>query len=274
MTSTQSGPEVVSAPLRDAATVVLVRDAADGIEVFLQRRVKQMAFAGGMTVFPGGGVDKRDADADLAWTGPDAAWWAAEFSSDAEVAQALVCAAVRETFEECGVLLATDTDGSFADPSGLAGDRQRLVEKSLSFAEFLTARGLTLRADLLRPLAHWITPVNEKRRYDTRFFLAAMPDGQQADGETTEADVARWVNARVAIDSWAAGHHFLMPPTWSQLHYVAGFATVDELLADERVIEPILPNVTPGAGLAGLGFPNSDEYFRTLGDQKPPEITL
>lgn len=274
MTSTESGPEVVSAPLRDAATVVLVRDAAEGIEVFLQRRVKQMAFAGGMTVFPGGGVDKRDADADLAWTGPDAAWWATQFASDAETAQALVCAAVRETFEECGVLLATDADGAFADPEGLADDRQRLVEKSLSFAQFLTSRGLTLRADLLRPLAHWITPVNEKRRYDTRFFLAAMPDGQHADAETTEAEVARWVNARVAIDSWAAGKHFLMPPTWSQLNYVSGFSTIEELLDADRVIEPILPNVTPGAGLAGLGFPNSDEYFRTLGDQEPPEITL
>lgn len=275
MTSTQQqGPDIVSAPLRDAATVVLVRDAAYGIEVFLQRRVKQMAFAGGMTVFPGGGVDNRDADADLAWTGPEATWWAGQFGSDAEIAQALVCAAVRETFEECGVLLATDADGAFADPEGLAEDRQRLVEKSLSFAQFLTARGLTLRADLLRPLAHWITPVNEKRRYDTRFFLAAMPDGQHADAETTEAEVARWVNARVAIDSWAAGQHFLMPPTWSQLNYVSQFSTIDELLDAERVIEPILPNVTPGAGLAGLGFPGSDEYFRTLGDQQPPEITL
>ncbi|MBD0859837.1 NUDIX domain-containing protein [Gordonia sp. zg691] len=274
MSSTRSDTEVVSAPVRDAATVVLVRDAAEGIEVFLQRRVKQMAFAGGMTVFPGGGVDKRDADADLAWTGPQAGWWAEQFASDDETAQALVCAAVRETFEECGVLLATDRDGAFADPTGLADDRRRLVEKSLSFAEFLTERGLTLRADLLRPLAHWITPVNEKRRYDTRFFLAAMPEGQHADADTTEAEVAQWANAAAAIESWAAGKHFLMPPTWSQLNYVSGFATIDELLAAERAIEPVLPDVTPGAGLAGLGFPGSDEYFRTLGDQTPPEITL
>ncbi|GAB85875.1 NUDIX domain-containing protein [Gordonia rubripertincta] len=274
MTSTDQGPEVVSAPIRDAATVVLVRDSADGIEVFLQRRVKQMAFAGGMTVFPGGGVDKRDAGAHVAWTGPDPAWWAEQFNTDEELAQALVCAAVRETFEECGVLLATTDDGAFADPGALADDRQRLVEKSLSFAEFLTARGLTLRADLLSPLAHWITPVNEKRRYDTRFFLAAMPEGQKADAETTEAEVARWVNARLAIDTWAGGKHFLMPPTWAQLHYVSGFPSVEELLAAERSIECILPNTTPGAGLAGLGFPGSDEYFRTLGDQTPPEITL
>ena len=106
-----------SAPLKDAATVVLVRDSADGIEVFLQRRVKQMAFAGGMTVFPGGGVDPRDAEADPAWTGPDAAWWADRFATDVATAQALVCAAVRETFEECGVLLATRTDGTAADPT-------------------------------------------------------------------------------------------------------------------------------------------------------------
>ena len=92
-------------PLRDASTVVLVRDGDDGIEAFLQRRVKQMAFAGGMTVFPGGGVDERDADADLTWVGPDARWWAQTFSTSPTGAQKLVCAAVRETFEECGVLL-------------------------------------------------------------------------------------------------------------------------------------------------------------------------
>ena len=276
MTSTDPATEAVSAPapLRDAATVVLVRDSADGIEVFLQRRVKQMAFAGGMTVFPGGGVDKRDVGAHVAWTGPDAQWWAERFNAEAELAQALVCAAVRETFEECGVLLATTADGAFADPGTLDDERKRLVEKSMSFAEFLTSRGLTLRADLLSPLAHWITPVNEKRRYDTRFFLAAMPEGQHADAETSEAEVADWIAASKALELWSSGKHFLLPPTWAQLSYVSGFDTVEQLLAAERSISPILPDITPGAGLQGLSFPGSDDYFRTLGDQKPPEITL
>ncbi len=262
------------APLRDAATVVLARDADGGIEVFLQRRVKQMAFAGGMTVFPGGGVDPRDADADLAWTGPDAAWWAQQLGTTEELAQALVCAAVRETFEECGVLLASRPDGPFADPATLGDERRRLVDKTISFAEFLRAHDLTLRADLLRPLAHWITPKNEKRRYDTRFFLAAMPEGQVADDATSEADVARWAGAADALAAWSDGKHFLLPPTWSQLTEVARFDTVDELLAAERTIEAIEPEVSAGHGLSGLSFSGSDAYMATLADQPIPDITL
>ncbi|MDL9935631.1 NUDIX domain-containing protein [Gordonia sp. ABSL1-1] len=261
-----------AAPLRDAATVVLVRDGSDGIEVFLQRRVKQMAFAGGMTVFPGGGVDARDAEADLAWSGPGAPWWADAFNTTEETAQALVCAAVRETFEECGVLLATGAEGEVVDPAALSAERAQLVDKSLSLAEFLRARSLTLRADLLAPLAHWITPVNEKRRYDTRFFLAAVPHGQHPDDATTEAEVALWAGARAALTSWRDGKHFLLPPTWAQLTEIARFDCVDDLLAADHRIEPIQPDVTPGAGLARLSFPSSDRYFEALGDQRTPEL--
>src|SRR5574340_1593535 len=96
-------------PPRDASTVMLVRDGARGVEVFLLRRVAGMAFAGGMTVFPGGGVDPSDADAEVEWAGPSVAWWAERFTTDVDRAKALVCAAVRETFEECGVLLAGPT---------------------------------------------------------------------------------------------------------------------------------------------------------------------
>ena len=263
-----------SAPLRDAATVVLARDGASGIEVFLQRRVQQMAFAGGMTVFPGGGVDERDADADIAWEGPDADWWAEKFHTDRETAQKLVCAAVRETFEECGVLLASDADGVFADPAELDEDRARLVDKSLSFAQFLRQRGLRLRADLLRPLAHWISPVNESRRYDTRFFLAALPEGQNADGATSEADITRWAAAQDALDAWSDGKHFLLPPTWAQLTEVARYSTVADLLAAEREIEAIEPDVSAGEGLAGLTITHSDDYFASLGTHTPPDLTL
>ncbi|GAC66385.1 NUDIX hydrolase [Gordonia soli] len=265
-----SGTEV--APLRDAATVVLVRDTDHGIEVFLQRRVKGMAFAGGMTVFPGGGVDERDADAHLAWQGPDADWWGEAFHADPDIAQALVCAAVRETFEECGVLLASDSDGVFADPGALATERQQLVDKSLAFADFLVANGLVLRADLLRPLAHWITPVNEKRRYDTRFFLAALPEGQDADDQTSEAEVARWESARAALDGWVAGEHFLLPPTWAQLSEVARFDTVADLLAADHEIAPIEPDVSSGGGFTGIRFDGSDTYLTEFGGRPTPDI--
>ncbi|MFT4043073.1 MAG: NUDIX hydrolase [Gordonia sp. (in: high G+C Gram-positive bacteria)] len=257
--------DATPAPPRDAASVVLVRDGAAGIEVFLQRRVTQMAFAGGMTVFPGGGVDARDFDADLAWTGPDVGWWAAQFATTTQRARALVCAAVRETFEECGVLLASREDGSFPAPTSLRADRDRLVAKTISFADVVRARELTLRADLLRPLAHWITPKNEKRRYDTRFFLAAVPPGQVPDAHTSEADVARWSGAGEALRAWSQGAVFLLPPTWAQLTEVARFGTVDELLAAPHPIEPIEPAGSGESGAAGLSFAHADEYYAGLG---------
>jgi 8-oxo-dGTP pyrophosphatase MutT (NUDIX family) len=257
-----SDPE--SVPLRDAATVVLVRGGVDErpIEVFLMRRVKQMAFAGGMTVFPGGGVDRRDAEADLAWIGPGEHWWAERFNTDAATAQALVCAAVRELFEECGVLLAARPDGTFPDTSALSAERAALVDKSLSFAQFLREHDLSLRADLLRPLAHWITPIGESRRYDTRFFLAALPEGQQADGETTEAAETAWATPRAALEAWDDGKHFLLPPTWTQLKEISSFGSLADLLAAEREIETILPEVVSTGERMRVRFDGESDYRR------------
>ncbi|MGB3302551.1 NUDIX hydrolase [Gordonia sp. (in: high G+C Gram-positive bacteria)] len=264
--------ESESVPLRDASTVVLVRDSNDGIEVFLQRRVQQMAFAGGMTVFPGGGVDARDRDAEISWAGPDVTWWAEQFAADVESARALVCAAVRETFEECGVLLAGTEDSVYDDPASLADERDRLVSKDLSFAEFLTKHDLVLRTDLLAPLSHWITPKNERRRYDTRFFLAELPAGQTADGETTEAESTGWQTAEQALRDWDNGKHFLLPPTWSQLRTIAGFSTVAALMGAKHVIEPIEPRIADPTGIHGLQFADSGEYLKSLGDGRMDQL--
>lgn len=254
------------APLRDASTVVLVRDGADGIEVFLQHRVKQMAFAGGMTVFPGGGVDDRDRAAEIGWVGPGADWWAQRLSTDEETARALVAAAVRETFEECGVLLAGTAEAVAPDPSVYAAQRDRLVGKDLSFAQFLADSDLVLRTDLLAPFAHWITPKNEQRRYDTRFFLAALPDGQAADGATSEAEDAEWRTAEAALSDWQDGRRFLLPPTWTQLRTIARYETVADLAAAPREITPIEPRVSDRKGILGLGFDDSADYFAALRD--------
>lgn len=260
------------APLRDASTVVLVRDGDRGIEVFLQHRVQQMAFAGGMTVFPGGGVDDRDRDAQIRWAGPDVHWWAEQLATDVEAGRALVAAAVRETFEECGVLLAGTADTVCPDPSIYHAERARLVSKELSFAEFLNQHDLVLRTDLLGPMAHWITPKNEKRRYDTRFFLAALPCGQDADGATTEAEATEWQTAQGALDDWAAGRRFLLPPTWTQLRDIARFTTVADLLAADRTITPIEPVVSDGRGILGLGFRDSQAYFAALTDGRLDQL--
>ncbi|MBV9320715.1 MAG: NUDIX hydrolase, partial [Mycobacterium sp.] len=218
---------------------MLVRDTADGIAVFLMRRHSAMEFAAGVMVFPGGGVDDRDRNAEIAWTGPGPAWWAHRFGIEADLAEALVCAAARETFEESGVLFAGPVD----EPNGIVGDasvyrqyRAALADGTLSFADFLQREHLVLRADLLRPWANWVTPEAERtRRYDTYFFVGALPEGQRADGENTESDRAGWTTPHTAIDDFAAGRTFLLPPTWTQLDSLAGH-TVAEVLAVERQI--------------------------------------
>ncbi|WP_406602002.1 NUDIX hydrolase [Lentzea kristufekii] len=232
------------AEARDAVTVVLLRDGAEGLEAFLLRRVKGMAFAGGMTVFPGGGVDQRDADTSVAWTGPPPEWWGEIFGVDAATARAFVCAAVREMFEESGVLLAgPDATSVVADTKDYAQARQQLVDRELSLAQFLAANNLVLRADLLRPWANWVTPYEEPRRYDTRFFVAALPSGQKADGETTEASDAAWQTPAAAIQDAQEGRRMLMPPTWRTLDEVGALGSVEKVMAEERSVEKIIPKL-------------------------------
>nr|WP_245717375.1 NUDIX domain-containing protein [Nocardia jejuensis] len=256
---------------------MLVRDGAHGPEVFLQRRVVGMAFAAGMTVFPGGGVDPSDASIELEWAGPEAAWWAERFGTDAPRAQTLVCAAVRETFEECGVLLAGPTaDTVVSDTSIYAEARGRLERRELSFAQFLTREKLVLRADLLRPWDNWITPVVEPRRYDTRFFVAVLPEGQLADGATSEADVVTWCTPADGLERWREGLDVLLPPTWTQLIALGEFASTTEILAATRTIDPIMPIYDPDSATHALAFPHADAYFADLpanarlrGSQRP-----
>ncbi|WP_245839306.1 NUDIX hydrolase [Nocardia donostiensis] len=247
---------------------MLVREGDSGPEVFLQRRVGAMAFAAGMTVFPGGGVDPSDATVELEWAGPDPQWWADRLGTTAGRAKALVCAAVRETFEECGVLLAGPTaDSVIADTAGYRDARQQLERRELTLAQFLAEEKLVLRADLLRPWANWITPVVEPRRYDTRFFVAVLPDGQKADGATSEAAAVQWRTPAAALERWRAGEDVLLPPTWSQLVALGAFGSTSEILAAEPVIEPILPVLTDVDGKQVLNFPDNARYFADLPDK-------
>ena len=246
---------------KEAASVILVRDSAAGPEVFLLRRVRGMAFAGGMTVFPGGGVDPRDADVTVAWTGPVPEWWAAVFGCDVGLARALVCAAVRETFEESGVLLAgADPYSVVADTSAFADARQALVDRELSLAGLLAAHDLVLRADLLRPWANWLTPREERRRYDTRFFLAELPAGQRADGVTSEADHAGWQRPADALDDWRAGRRGLLPPTWMTLSDLADYDSVSAAMAADRRIDKVMPKVLREDGVLRVILPGHPRY--------------
>jgi 8-oxo-dGTP pyrophosphatase MutT (NUDIX family) len=259
---------------KHAATVILARNGTAGPEVFLLRRVVGMAFAGGMTVFPGGGVDQRDADASVAWTGPDPEWWGERFGCDTSLARALVCAAVRETFEESGVLLAgPDPTTVVKDTSAYAKARQELVDRKHSLAEFLNANDLVLRADLLRPFSNWLTPEAEPRRYDTRFFLAELPVGQHADGVTTEADHSAWRRPADALTDWRDGRSGLLPPTWVTLADVAEFDSVASAMAAERTISKIMPKVVRENGTIRVVLPGDPRYDSAAGhlDARPDD---
>lgn len=208
---------------RSASTVVLLRGGdglPGGLESYLLRRHVGMKFAAGMSVFPGGGVDPRDADVDQSlWAGPTPEEWATRMDCTPEQATELVCAAVRETFEESGVLLAGTVDSVVADTTGDDWERDRaaLEAHELAFSDFLKARGLVIRTDLLAVLGGWLTPIFEPRRFLTFFFVAALPEGQVTRDVSTESDKVTWLRVRDALRMGDEGEMMLMPPTYATL---------------------------------------------------------
>ncbi|GAB3281826.1 NUDIX hydrolase [Parasphingorhabdus pacifica] len=263
-----SPPEWPAVP-KAAATVVLLRDGSACLEAFLQRRVEGMPFAGGMTVFPGGGVDERDTDATIAWAGPEPSWWAEMFGCSTGLARALVCAAVRETFEESGVLLAGPTPASVVGDTGpYAAARTSLVAREFSLAEFLAESGLVLRADLLRPWSNWVTPELEPKRYDTRFFLAAMPEGQRADAVTTEVTTAYWRTPTDALTDWDEGRCGLLPPTWVTLTELSECVNVAEALDAEPALGKVVPKLMYRDGAWRAVLPGEPGYVESAGGEQ------
>jgi 8-oxo-dGTP pyrophosphatase MutT (NUDIX family) len=245
----EDGRQVPVEP-RNAATVILMRPSGSGPEVYYLRRQVSMDFAGGMCVYPGGGVDPRDFDASVAWAGPSPDSWAARLGCDEETARALVCAAVRETFEESGVLLAgTSTSSVVADTTGddWEADRVALESRALSMTEFLNQRGLVLRTDLLGVWDAWLTPVFEPKRYRTWFFVASLPLGQVTRDVSTESSSVTWLPARVAADQADAGELALMPPTYLTSMEVGALSSPEEVLsvAASRSVEMFTPSVEP-----------------------------
>ncbi|MDH2426712.1 NUDIX hydrolase [Sphaerisporangium sp. TRM90804] len=256
---------VTPVPARDAATVVLLRapegGRAGGVEVYMIRRKTSMAFAAGAYVFPGGGVDRRDADQAVAWAGPAPETWGRIFGADTDTARGLVCAAVRETFEESGVLLAgpgAETVVADTTAADWEADREALIDRSLSLAEFLNKRGLVLRSDLLRPWAHWITPDVERRRFDTRFFVAALPPGQRTRDVGGEADQVAWLRPEEALGQAAKRQIFLMPPTFRTLTEMAQYDDVSAVLTGPREIVTFKPRIAEVDGEMRLVIPDED----------------
>jgi 8-oxo-dGTP pyrophosphatase MutT (NUDIX family) len=223
---------------RLAATVMLLRPP---YEVYLVRRASTMAFAAGMYAFPGGTVDPRDAATDLAWVAPPNRLGLPE-----DEARAVVCAAVREVFEETGVLLAGPSAGSvLADVSTVDWEeRRRAVEaRQVGFAELLRGSGLVLRGDLLAAWSRWITPEGEPRRYDTYFFAARLPEGQRTRHIGVEASHGLWAGPADTADLP------MLPPTRTTLAQLAECSTVDDALnaaAHRDAVHPVRPRFVDG----------------------------
>jgi 8-oxo-dGTP pyrophosphatase MutT (NUDIX family) len=251
----RSGSFQPAAP-RAAATVLLVRDSADGPEVLLLRRHRRSGFAAGAWVFPGGVVDAADGELSLVerMDGPTPMQWAERLGlADPAEAVSFVLAAVREAFEETGILLARLSDDA-TNPGGRAGleiARRALLADVVDMRQVIITRSLRITGDQLLYLAHWITPEPEPRRYDTRFFLARTEPEAVCTPHEEEATESVWLTARGALHFFEGGSLKMLPPTVHTLRRLAGFTSVDEIfaaLADAPVpaIMPVMRVVQDG----------------------------
>jgi recombination protein RecT len=222
-------------PTLNAATVLLLRDGAQGLEVLMTRRSQHASFAPGAYVFPGGGIDALDAQSHHA-----AARRATQ--GDEQLTEAI--AAIRESFEELGVLLARHADGRWASADDIAA-----LDRQAPFAAQCQARGLRLAADGVFTLARWITDRDLPKRFDVPFLVARMPEGQTPVADEAEQFEPQWVRPQHALERHAAGGFFMIFPTIRTLQRLAPFARVDEVLAACAVSEAPLWTSCPRAGL-------------------------
>jgi glyoxylase-like metal-dependent hydrolase (beta-lactamase superfamily II)/8-oxo-dGTP pyrophosphatase MutT (NUDIX family) len=227
-------PQREPAPTRPAATVLLLRDGAAGLEVLMTRRASSASFAPGAYVFPGGGVDAADAAAHA-----QSARRATQ--SDLHLTQAI--AAIRESFEELGVLLARHADGTDATAADIAA-----LDRQAPLAAQCQARGLTLAGDQVFMLAHWITDRDLPRRFDVPFLVARMPEGQHPVADETEQFEPVWVRPADALARHEAGAFFMIFPTLRTLQRLLPFKTVDAVLQACAGEQPLWTSC-PRAGL-------------------------
>jgi len=268
-----AGPVAV----RDAATVMLVRDASDGsgMEVFMLRRNLNSDFVGGAYVFPGGAVDEADGHADLERI--------CQGRSDASASDQLGIdrgglaywvAAIRECFEEAGVLLAVpegaDDVISFADDTiaeRFTAHRNAVDKGERRLIEICEEERLRLDVDRIHYFSHWITPEGPPRRYDTRFFVAAAPPGQVPLHDDRETIANLWVRPQDALDRHAAGELDMILPTIRNLLAIGRFDRSADLLDHARTISgvpAILPRIVRDEGGMRILMPDDPGYDDAL----------
>lgn len=261
-------PEQV--PVRDAATVMLLRDGSDGPEVCLMQRNLNSDFVGGAYVFPGGAVDPADADVAVAQRCPDL--------DDVEASRrlglavgglAFWVAAIRESFEEAGVLLARHADGRRLDLSGpgaaerFAGHRDDVDNERRTIAEVAVQEDLNLDVGQLHYFSRWITPLGAHRRYDTRFFVCAAPEGQEVVEDSRELIGTQWLTPAEALRRHDAGDITMIFPTVRTLVALSRFDRADAVLDHARAqsrVEGILPTISDGDDGMRIVLPGDPEH--------------
>jgi 8-oxo-dGTP pyrophosphatase MutT (NUDIX family) len=258
----------------DAVTVIIVREGGGTpFEVFLMRRHRDQHFMGGAYVFPGGRLEETDCDPSLMeWTtgltAEEAKAKLNEPDLPGERAVGLFLAAVRETFEEAGVLLAASSRGEMIGltdaetQSRFRAHRRKLHCGEISLKGLAEGEGLRFMLGLLTPFSHWITPEVEIRRFDTRFLVARMPEGQSPAHDSVETVESLWVTPREAIAKNDSGEILLMPPTLKTLDELCQFRSLDEIFhkASQQEINPILPQPFKSGDAFGVKLPHDPEY--------------
>ncbi len=273
-------------PIQPAATVMLVRDARDGagdptVEVCMLRRNLASEFVAGAYVFPGGSVDPAD-------YGPAVEAWC-EGRSDAEASAVLGVesgglaywvAALRECFEESGVMLARPRAGAGSGPlldtsdpevaARFAGYRDAVNRQELSLLDICRREDLVLVVDSVHYVSHWITPELAPRRYDTRFFITTAPSGQVARHDETETIATIWVRPQDALARESAGEIELLPPTIANLRSIEGFSSAAEVMAwasQVTHVTTVLPIVLIEDGHILILRPGDTGYEEAMADR-------
>lgn len=286
MTTTSEHDQPVlaaSIPVRPAATVMLVRDGGDGLEVFMLQRTHGAAFARSQYVFPGGKVDAEDHGEvfEPICDGLDDATASTRMGMD-HGGLAWLVAATRECFEEAGVLLArpvgSDDVVRFDDADVAARFnelRHHVHDGSLSLADLCERERLTLMVDQMHLVDHWITPVGERRRFDTRFFVARAPEAQEPLHDDGETIASLWVRPTDALRMWQDGELQMFPPTIASLRFLEPHGGADAAMTAAAAVgvpRPVLPRVLvdDDGKVTGIVRPGEPGY----GDVPEPEYVI
>lgn len=224
---------------------MLLRDADNGIEVFMLRRTMAAAFASGMYVFPGGKVDAADGEGD----------------------EGYVIAAIRECYEEAGVLLATDETGIMVtDGHPALAHRQAVYEGAVDLRALCSQHQLRPAIKDLVWVSHWITPIGESsRRFDTRFFIAVAPPAQTSRHDDNETIASAWVGPSDGLRRQTDGELTMMPPTIKSLEFLVAHHDAASAMDSARRVGrpvPILPRLRRDAEgrVSGVSLPGDDDY--------------